>query len=204
MSERLAACYADARQASKVRHTLEELFRQRMFAIGCGYADANDAARLSSDPVMKLLRGGDAVVSDELASQPTLWRFENGIRRADLLRMGEALAQSVIKRHRRRKRKAKRITLDFDPTDDPTHGGQQQSLFNSFYDTWCYLYRPDLLPRFAHALQGRPEDRVRSKTAASCRQLIDKGFARLFLGQHTFRHEPRPCHDAENEQKIGL
>jgi hypothetical protein len=26
-----------------------------------------------------------------------------------------------------------------DPTDDPTHGGQQLSFFNGHYDTWCYL-----------------------------------------------------------------
>ena len=29
--------------------------------------------------------------------------------------------------------------IDFDPTCDPTHGGQQLSLFNHFYDTACYL-----------------------------------------------------------------
>ena len=29
--------------------------------------------------------------------------------------------------------------IDLDVTDDPTHGGQQLSLFNGFYDTYCYL-----------------------------------------------------------------
>lgn len=139
LSEALAGCYGDARQASKIRHGLSELFRQRLFGIGCGYADANDASRLAGDPVMKLLCNRDAIDGEALASQPTLSRFENGVRRADLLRMGEVLADTVIKRHRRRKRKAKRITIDFDPTDDPTHGSQQLSLFSAFYDTWCYL-----------------------------------------------------------------
>jgi hypothetical protein len=47
---------------------------------------------------------------------------------------------SVIERHRRRlKRKVKRITIDLDPTDDPTHGAQQLTFFNGHYDTWCYL-----------------------------------------------------------------
>ncbi|MGH2611237.1 MAG: IS1380 family transposase, partial [Tepidiformaceae bacterium] len=55
-------------------------------------------------------------------------------------RMGEALAEIVIERHRRRlKGHARRITMDFDPTDDPTHGAQQLSFFNGHYDTWCYL-----------------------------------------------------------------
>lgn len=140
LSQALAGCYGDARQRGKIRHGLCELFRQRLFAIGCGYADANDASRLAGDPVMKLLCDRDAIDGEALASQPTLSRFENAVRRADLLRMGEALADTVITRHkRRRQRKAKRITIDFDPTEDPTYGSQQLSLFNGFYDTWCYL-----------------------------------------------------------------
>ncbi|TAK52158.1 MAG: hypothetical protein EPO25_14370 [Gammaproteobacteria bacterium] len=38
-----------------------------------------------------------------------------------------------------RKRCAGRITIDLDPTDDPTHGAQQLSFFNGHYDSWCYL-----------------------------------------------------------------
>lgn len=139
LSEALAGCCRDTRQAGKVRHAIEELLRQRLYGIACGYADGNDAGRLSDDPVMKLVCGRDAIEGDDLASQPTLSRFENAVRRGDLLRMGEALADTVIRRHRRRKRQAKWITIDFDPTDDPTHGKQQLSLFNAFYDTWCYL-----------------------------------------------------------------
>src|SRR5450756_1859146 len=82
----------------------------------------------------------DPVKGEELASQPTLSRFENSVDRADLYRMGIGLAEAVIERHRRRlKRKAKRITIDLDPTDDPTHGAQQLTFFNGHYDCWCYL-----------------------------------------------------------------
>ena len=31
------------------------------------------------------------------------------------------------------------ITIDLDPTDDPTRGSQQMTFFNAHYDTWCYL-----------------------------------------------------------------
>jgi len=31
------------------------------------------------------------------------------------------------------------VSIDLDPTDDPTHGAQQLSFFNGHYDTWCYL-----------------------------------------------------------------
>jgi hypothetical protein len=140
LSERFSCCLRDERQAGKIAHTLHDLIRQRVFGIACGYADCNDAARLADDPIHKMLVGRDALAGEALASQPTLSRFENGIGPKALYRMGEALAEAVIERQRRRLRgKAKRITIELDPTDDPTHGAQQLSLFNAHYDTWCYL-----------------------------------------------------------------
>ncbi len=140
LSERLAQCIQDERQPGKIEHTLHDLIRQRMFAIACGYADGNDAARLAHDPIQKLLVGRDPVQGSVLASQPTLSRLENAIGPKALYRMGETLAEAVIERQRRRLRgKAKRIIIELDPTDDPTHGAQQLTLFNGHYDTWCYL-----------------------------------------------------------------
>ena len=139
LSTAITACLRDARQQAKVAHSYAEIFRQRMFGIACGYADGNDAARLADDPVFKLLAGRDPVTGSALASQATLSRFENAVSSAELLRMSEALAAAVIKRHRRCKRKVRRITIDLDPTEDPTHGEQQLSFFNWHYDSWCYL-----------------------------------------------------------------
>ena len=139
LSSTLAGCLSDERQQSKVTHSLRELFQQRLFGIACGYADGNDAARLAEDPVMKLLTGRDPIAGGSLASQPTLSRFENGVGPRDLLRMSEALADAVIARHKRRKKRVRRITIDLDPTVDPTHGSQQLTIFNGFYDTSCYL-----------------------------------------------------------------
>lgn len=133
-------CLRDGRQPGKVDHTLEELLAQRVFTLACGYEDANDAARLANDPIYKLLLGRDPVTGPALASQPTLSRWENAIDTKELYRMGEALATSVLQRHAQRLRhRVFRITLDLDPTDDPTHGAQQLSFFNSHYDSWCYL-----------------------------------------------------------------
>jgi len=54
--------------------------------------------------------------------------------------MGAALAESVIERHAQRlHHRARLVTIDLDPTDDPTHGAQQLSFFNSHYDNACYL-----------------------------------------------------------------
>ncbi len=139
LSAALAACLPDGRQRSKVTHSVRELFQQRLFGIALGYADGNDAARLADDPVMKLVAGRDPVEGDALASQPTLSRFENAAGPRALLRMSEALADAVIARHRRRNKRVGRITIDLDPTVDPTHGGQQLTFFNGFYGSWCYL-----------------------------------------------------------------
>lgn len=140
LTERLAACLNDERQAGKVQHEVSEMLTQRVMGIACGYADANDAARLAADPVHKLLVGRDPVEGEDLASQPTLSRFENAADRRQLFRLAQALADGVIERHARRlHHRARRITIDLDPTDDPTHGAQQLALFNGHYDTWCYL-----------------------------------------------------------------
>lgn len=136
----LTACLHDERQPGKIEHRLEELLAQRIFGIACGYPDANDVSRLSKDPVHKMLLDRDPILGTDLASQPTLSRFENAVGPKELYRMGAELAESVLQRHARRLRgRVRHITIDLDPTDDPTHGAQQLSFFNAHYDTWCYL-----------------------------------------------------------------
>lgn len=137
---RLARCLDDGRQGGKVRHSLEDLLAQRIFGLACGYPDANDADRLVDDPMQKLLLGRDPIGGAPLASQPTLSRFENGTGAQALYQLGCELAATVIARHQRRLGgRARTITIDLDPTDDPTHGAQQLSFFNGHYDSWCYL-----------------------------------------------------------------
>ena len=137
---RLASAIHDRRQPGKVAHPLRDLLRQRVFGLACGYADCNDAARLVDDPIHKLLLDRDPLAGAALGSQPTLSRFENAVGRADLYRLGTALADAVLTYHRERLGDAIRlITIDLDATDDPTHGQQEFALFNGYYDTWCYL-----------------------------------------------------------------
>jgi hypothetical protein len=135
-----ARCLVEDRQPGKVRHTLEDLLAQRIFGLACGHPDANDADRLADDPIHKLLLGRDPIAGDPLASQPTLSRFENQVGAHELYALGRELAASVIARHQQRLHgRARTITIDLDPTDDPTHGAQQLTFFNGHYDSWCYL-----------------------------------------------------------------
>ena len=126
----------DLRRPSHVRHNLEELLTQRIFQIAAGYEDANDCNDLRSDPAVKLAVGRLPISGEDLASQPTISRLENSVRRSDLLRIGYGLVDHFIASYRK---PPTLIVLDFDNTDDETHGMQQLSLFNPYYDAQCYL-----------------------------------------------------------------
>jgi hypothetical protein len=140
LTEAVAQCLTDSRQPGKVAHSVLDLVRQRVFGLTAGYLDGNDAARLADDPLHKLMLDREPLTGPALGSQPTLSRFENAADRRDLIRVGHRLARAVIAHHRRRLHgRARRITIDLDPTDDPTHGQQELSFFNGHYDTACYL-----------------------------------------------------------------
>jgi hypothetical protein len=140
LTEALAECLRDPRQPGKISHTFQELLQQRVFAIALGHPDTNDARELADDPVHKLLVDRDPIHGEALASQPTLSRFENTVQTTDVYRLADVLAEVVIGRHRRRLgSRCRRITLDFDPTDDPTHGQQEFTFFHGYYDSYCYL-----------------------------------------------------------------
>ena len=135
----LTATVPDARATTRVTHRVGDLIAQRVFAIACGHPDGNDGDRLADDPIHKLLLDRDPITGGRLASQPTISRFEHTAAPRMLLAMNQALADTVIARHRRRRRGVRLITLDLDVTEDQTHGAQQLTFFNGFYEHWCYL-----------------------------------------------------------------
>jgi len=135
LTRRLAACLRDGREAGKVRHDLQTLVLQRVLQIAAGYEDGNDADRLRSDPVLKLCCGRRAEAAD-LASQPTLSRFENAVGWEEWRALRDALVRLFISREAR---PPKELVIDLDSTDDEVHGHQQLRLFNGYYDAYCYL-----------------------------------------------------------------
>jgi hypothetical protein len=137
----LAAAIQDPREAGKVAHEVLDMVRQRVYGIALGLCDVNDAARLRDDPAVRLACER-AVEGEEgaLASAPSLCRFENRANRRDLVRVAHALLDRVVgDQARRRRGRATRITVDLDPSDDPTHGQQEFAFFNGHYGTSCYL-----------------------------------------------------------------
>lgn len=139
LSTTLVSCPSDDRPQSKVAHSFEALFQQRLFAVTCGCADGNHATRLADDPEMELLAGRGPIAGGSLAWQPTLSRLEIAAGQRHLTRLSEVVADPVIVRHKRRKKRVRRITIDLDQTDDPTHDAQQLASCNGFSDTSSYL-----------------------------------------------------------------
>lgn len=139
LSSRLVSKLADTRASGRVSHSHLELFRQRMLGIVAGYTDGNDAQQTAADPMMKMGVGREPISGADLASQPTLSRFENRVSARSVVAAGREMETFVIERLARRHRKAKVVTIDLDSTVDPAHGRQQQIFFSGYYDTWCFL-----------------------------------------------------------------
>ncbi len=136
LTQDLADAIDDRRQVSKVEHSYWALLQERIFAIACGYPDANDLGTLRHDPALKLACGRCPKTDPALASQPSLSRFENTLTAKDLFRMGKAVARKVIAQLPKGTR---RVILDVDASDDPCHGQQEFEFFNRHYDCHCYL-----------------------------------------------------------------
>jgi hypothetical protein len=174
IAEQAVACLHDPRDSAKVRHDLLTLVRQRLFAIALGYEDNNDAAWLAQDPALKIMAGRAPESAADLASQPTLSRFENRANTKDLRRLCDGLLKLYLKTHPGPR---KVIVLDMDATDDPTHGNQQLSFFHGYYEE--HMYHPLLVfdgqDGFPLAAVLRPGNTHSSKGAlAVLKRLINK------------------------------
>jgi hypothetical protein len=132
----LAALIPDHRDPALITHTMADILRARVLAIACGYPDADDLDDLRKDPAFKLACGRLPESGDDLASQPTMSRWENAPNLRTLFRLTRAMVDLWCKSHRRA---PKAITLDIDDTADTVHGHQQLSLFNAHYDERCFL-----------------------------------------------------------------
>ncbi len=118
----------DARDPLRTVHGREKQLKQRVFMLMQGYEDTNDVEYLGNDPLYKDILEGD------MASQPTMSRFENSMGKASVF----AMCHAWIDRYVGTLAGRKRIVIDIDSTDDPTHGNQQLSMFNGYYGRFMY------------------------------------------------------------------
>jgi hypothetical protein len=127
----------DPRNPALIAHPQRTLLAQRIFAIACGYEDLNDHQRLRDDPLWQTATdhpGPDR--APQLASPPTLCRLENRIRRDTLVRLAAVLVEQFIAAQAA---PPQELVLDFDATDDPVHGRQENRFFHGYYDGYCFL-----------------------------------------------------------------
>ena len=128
LAERLAAAIHDPRDPQRVTHAMADILRARIFAIACGYEDANDLDRLRTDPAFKLACGRLPDSGIDLCSQPTCSRLENLPDLRTVIRLGWVLVDLWLSSYAA---PPKSVTLDIDDTVDVVHGHQQLSLFNA-------------------------------------------------------------------------
>ncbi len=171
-TRRMAECLIDPQPSRE--QSLLSMLRQRLFGILAGYEDCNDHDTLRDDPLFKLI--ADRLPEDPaLASQPTLSRFENLVTPAMLQKLIDFLIDSGIERLKQKHGGTlpAAITLDLDPTDDPTHGHQQLTLFHGYFAQYQYfpliisepttkhVFVAWLRPGTVHASLGAEDDLMR-------------------------------------------
>jgi Transposase DDE domain group 1 len=126
----------DPRDPRFIIHDQKEMLAQRIIAIALGYEDLNDHQTLRNDPALQVAAGRIPDEAMSLASPPTLCRLENRIQRKTLIAIASVLIDQFIAAYAQ---PPEHLTLDFDATDDPTHGHQEQRFFHGYYDHHCFL-----------------------------------------------------------------
>ncbi|MDP1902370.1 MAG: IS1380 family transposase [Rubrivivax sp.] len=130
--EAASRCIADPRNPLLITHAVRDMLRQRLYGLALGWEDLNDHKALRCDVAMQTAVGVDR----EVASAPTLCRLENWADRATAVRLHVVLLEQFIASF---KAPPKEVVLDFDATDNPLHGQQEQRFFHGYYDNYCYL-----------------------------------------------------------------
>jgi len=162
----LAAALDDPRDPRLIEHTNQEMLRARLYGILAGYEDQNDHDALRADAVLKLV-AGRLPTDPDLASQPTLSRFENAVDIPSLKRLREVFLDQFLASFPEPPR---HLLFDLDAVDDPAHGRQQLVLFHGYYEQYQYfplvitcanndlIVMVSLRPGTAHAALGADDD----------------------------------------------
>jgi hypothetical protein len=136
LTKAAAAVLSDPRDPRYTAHSMQDLLRQCVYQIAAGYEDGNDSNALRFEPIIKMAAGRLPLSGRALASQPTISRFQNRPSRVQLYQMAECIAEQFVASY---DEDPELIVLDFDDTDSQTYGDQQLTLFNAYYNSYCYM-----------------------------------------------------------------
>ena len=134
----------DPRREDRIRYRIDELIRERVFAMALGCSAQDDVDRLAHDPAFRVAvwnRTGDAVADERLASQPTQSRLIGILtgQAGNLEAVRNGLAQSV-QRHVIASGgcRVKQATVDIDSFPIEVHGKQHGAGYNGYYKKTVY------------------------------------------------------------------
>jgi len=153
----LAPQLPDPRSPKFIRHSVEALLTQEVYALLAGYPDHNDADDLRTDPLFQIRADVSPDAAQPLASGSTLARFAYAFTRRDAelpweerpvlreVRAAQTQRLKVLNRYltdlfvRTRTQPPAELILDVDATDDPTHGAQALSGYHGYYRQHQFL-----------------------------------------------------------------
>lgn len=144
LSESLAGRMYDPRQPERIRYTLLELLRQRLYALALGYSAQDDLDRLAHDPALKLAvwdRFGEETAEERLSSQPTQSRLidllaQRGNREALRGALCDWLNRWI--RATGADRRVRSATIDIDSFPLEVFGQQEGAAYNGYHRAVTY------------------------------------------------------------------
>jgi hypothetical protein len=141
---RFSQCFVDLRNPDLIEHSVEQLIRQRVYALALGYEDLNDHDQLRQDPLLVVMAGKAEPGTELLAGKSTLNRLELGTgmptryKKITFWRdsVDELLVNVFLEAH---PVAPQQIVLDIDTTDLALHGKQEDRFYHGYYKHYCYL-----------------------------------------------------------------
>jgi Transposase DDE domain group 1 len=141
---RFSQCFLDGRNPILIEHSVEQMVRQRVYALALGYEDLNDHDQLRQDPLLALMAGKAEPGTEPLAGKSTLNRMELGTgmpsryKKISFWRdcVDELLVNVFLEAH---STAPEQIVLDIDTTDMALHGHQEGRFYHGHYGHYCYL-----------------------------------------------------------------
>ena len=141
---RFSQCFIDRRSPLLIEHTIEQMIRQRVYALALGYEDLNDHDLLREDPLLGVMAGKAEPGTNLLAGKSTLNRMELGTGMPSRYKkitfwrdsVDELLVEVFLEAH---PVAPPQIVLDIDTTDMALHGNQEDKFYHGYYRHYCYL-----------------------------------------------------------------
>jgi hypothetical protein len=125
------------RRIGRIRHGMEQLFKQRVYLICAGMEDGIDANYHRYDPGVLLAMGLKLNGEDALASQSTISILETQRMNAgNCYRLARYMLDFYVSS---RKKEPRKIILDFDGSCFPAHGDQPGTAYRGYYETNMYF-----------------------------------------------------------------